>query len=244
VQRRAAEEVTKSSFDQAGAAIASTTGTTVPKRQLEELMARAAMDFDGFYETRSVDSVRQAGKTGPILALSTDGKGIVMRPESLREATRKAAAKRDHKMSKRLSRGEKRNCTSTLTGFDPGVLAETDPPLKAGKAAVRDLLVGLVDPEAPKESAGVGPGQRPAKRLRRSEEELRSPRKDRGREKHCARRGEGKVTLTSLLLRRWTAEWPPSSASGQNASGLGAAAAMTFNWVATAPPACAPLGAR
>ena len=110
VQRRAAEEVIKVSFDQAAAAIESTTGTTVPKRQLEDLTSRAAMDFDGFYETRSADSVRQAGKTGPILALSTDGKGIVMRPESLREATRKAAAQRDHKMSKRLSRGEKRNC--------------------------------------------------------------------------------------------------------------------------------------
>jgi hypothetical protein len=93
VQRRAAEEVTKVSFDQTAAAIESTTGTTVPKRQLEELTARSAMDFDGFYETRSADSVRQAAKTGPILALSTDGKGIVMRPDSLREATRKAAAK-------------------------------------------------------------------------------------------------------------------------------------------------------
>lgn len=110
VQRRAAEETTKGSFEQAVAAIASTTGTAVPKRQMEELAARAAVDFDGFYETRSADSRREAAKTGPILALSTDGKGIVMRPESLRETTRKAAAKRDHKMSKRLSRGEKRNC--------------------------------------------------------------------------------------------------------------------------------------
>jgi hypothetical protein len=110
VQRRAAEEVTKGSFEQAVEAIASTTGTTVPKRQMEELADRAAGDFDSFYEARSSDSVREASKAGSILALSTDGKGIVMRPESLREATRKAAAKRDHKMSKRLSRGEKRNC--------------------------------------------------------------------------------------------------------------------------------------
>jgi hypothetical protein len=110
VQRRAAEEVTKASFEQAVGAIASTTGTAVPKRQMEEMAARAAADFDGFYETRSADSRREAARSGPILALSTDGKGIVMRPESLREATRKAAEKRDHKMSKRLSRGEKRNC--------------------------------------------------------------------------------------------------------------------------------------
>jgi hypothetical protein len=41
--------------------------------------------------------------------LQTDGKGIAMRPGDLREATRKAAAERTHKLKKRLSRGEKRN---------------------------------------------------------------------------------------------------------------------------------------
>ncbi|MGH8634551.1 MAG: ISKra4 family transposase [Burkholderiales bacterium] len=110
VQRRVADEVIKTSFDQAVSAVGSTTGTTVPKRQIEELTVRAATDFDAFYETRSADSVREASKTSEILALSTDAKGIVMRPEDLREATRKAAAKRTHKMSKRLSRGEKRDC--------------------------------------------------------------------------------------------------------------------------------------
>jgi hypothetical protein len=109
VQRRTADEVIKTSFDQAVAALASTTGAAVPKRQLEELTRRAAEDFDTFYEGRSADSVREAAKTGEILALSTDGKGIVMRPTDLREATRKAAAQRTHKLDKRLSRGEKRN---------------------------------------------------------------------------------------------------------------------------------------
>ena len=110
VQRRAANEVIKTSFDQAVAAIAETTGAAVPKRQVEQLTARAAEDFDAFYETRSADSIREANKTGEILVLTTDGKGIVMRREHLREATRKAAALRTHKKSKRLSRGEKRNC--------------------------------------------------------------------------------------------------------------------------------------
>jgi hypothetical protein len=110
VQRRAADEVIKTSFDQAVAAIASTTGAEVPKRQLEELAGRAAEDFDAFYEGRSAAAVREAAKTGEILALSSDGKGIVMRTADLREATRKAAAERMHKMSKRLSRGEKSNC--------------------------------------------------------------------------------------------------------------------------------------
>lgn len=109
VQRRAADEVIKTSFDQAVAALASTTGAEVPKRQLEELAGRAAEDFDAFYEGRSAESVREAAKTSEILALQTDGKGIAMRTADLREATRKAAAERTHKLEKRLSRGEKRN---------------------------------------------------------------------------------------------------------------------------------------
>lgn len=110
VQRRAADEVIKTSFDQAVEAIASTTGASVPKRQVEELAECAAEDFDAFYEGRSAASRREAAKTGEILALSSDGKGIVMRTADLREATRKAAAERTHKMSTRLSRGEKSNC--------------------------------------------------------------------------------------------------------------------------------------
>jgi len=109
VQRRAADEAIKTSFDQAVAALAATTGAEVPKRQFEELAARAVEDFDAFYDGRSADSVREAAKTGEILALSTDGKGIVMRTGDLREATRKAAVERTHKLEKRLSRGEKRN---------------------------------------------------------------------------------------------------------------------------------------
>lgn len=110
VQRRAADEVIKTSFDQAVAALASTTGAAVPKRQVEELAGRAAEDFDAFYEGRSADSLREARKTGEVLVLQTDAKGIVMRPADLREATRKAAGERTHKLDKRLCRGEKRNC--------------------------------------------------------------------------------------------------------------------------------------
>lgn len=150
LQRRAAEEVTKVSFDQSVAAIKSTTGTTVPKRQLEELAARAAMDFDTFYENRSAQSVRQAAKTGPILALSTDGKGIVMRPESLREATRKAATKQDHKMSKRLSPGEKRNrkrMAQVAAVFTIGAFVRKPEDIVTDLKPVRDAAIVRPRPE-------------------------------------------------------------------------------------------------
>jgi hypothetical protein len=41
--------------------------------------------------------------------LTSDGKGIVMRPEALREGTRKKAERDSKKLATRLSPGEKRN---------------------------------------------------------------------------------------------------------------------------------------
>jgi hypothetical protein len=149
VQRRAAEEVTKASFEQAVAAMASTTGARVPKRQMEELADRAAVDFDGFYEARSAASRREAAKSGSILALSTDGKGIVMRPEGLREGTRKAAEKRDHKMSKRLSRGEKRNCkrmAQVATVFTIAAFVRRPEDIVTDLRPVRDTTTAVARP--------------------------------------------------------------------------------------------------
>jgi hypothetical protein len=65
------------------------TGAHVPKRQFEELVIRAAQDFEAFYQERKADAC--AGPhTGSILVLTVDGKGVAMRPEDLREATQRA----------------------------------------------------------------------------------------------------------------------------------------------------------
>jgi hypothetical protein len=101
VRRQVAEEAARGSFDEAVKAIDRTTGAEVAKRQVEQLAARAATDFDAFYDSRAAASPEQAVKTAPILVLTTDGKGVVMRPEALREATRKAAGKRQRKLRKR-----------------------------------------------------------------------------------------------------------------------------------------------
>jgi hypothetical protein len=47
--------------------------------------------------------------------VSVDGKGVVMRQEDLREATRKAAEKRNHKITKRMSKGEKKHAKRMAT---------------------------------------------------------------------------------------------------------------------------------
>ncbi len=105
LRRLAAIESTRGSFDEAAAAITRANGVRVGKRQVEELAAAAAVDVAGFYAaTRPGPSP----DTDP-LVLSADGKGVVMRPEGLRDATRRAAASSDHKLTTRLSQGEKRN---------------------------------------------------------------------------------------------------------------------------------------
>lgn len=106
VRRLAAVHAAKESFEDAVEAVALQTGKTVGKRQIEELAQRSAVDFDTFYAQRSPNS---GEPTSSILAISADGKGVVMRPDDLREATRKAAQEETHKLAKHLSKGEKKN---------------------------------------------------------------------------------------------------------------------------------------
>ena len=106
VRRRAAEQAAMQSFDETVAGLERQIGTEVGKRQVEELVRRAAVDFDSFYAGRPAPD---HGKTGSVLVVSADGKGIVMLPRDLREATRKAAQERSRKLDRRLTKGEKRN---------------------------------------------------------------------------------------------------------------------------------------
>ena len=114
LRRRVAEEAAKSSFDETLQSIGKNTGGHVPKRQIEELVRRAAQDFDNFYETRTANPAVDE-RTGSVLVMSVDGKGVVMRMEDLREQTRKAATERMHKMGTRLSKGEKKNAKRMAT---------------------------------------------------------------------------------------------------------------------------------
>ena len=106
------EGVTKSSYDDTLDDVSKVTAATIPKRQGLELADRAAVDFIDFYDNRAnimKDSPAPPGETGKVLMLSTDGKGVRMRHNSLREATRKKAENKDHKLKKRLTAGEKKD---------------------------------------------------------------------------------------------------------------------------------------
>ena len=112
VRRRVAEEAAE--FDKVVEALSKTTGAQVGKRQVEELVGRAAQDFDAFYQERQAGALQES-ESGPILAISVDGKGVVLRGEDLREATRQRAEASEHKRQKRLSKGEKRHAKRMAT---------------------------------------------------------------------------------------------------------------------------------
>ena len=113
LRRRCAVEASKGSFDEAVESVSEHSGTQVPKRQLEELVVRAATDFESYYERQSGSDT--VSLEDSLLVLSFDGKGVAMLPKDLREPTRKAAEKRRHKLEKRLSKGEKRHAKRMAT---------------------------------------------------------------------------------------------------------------------------------
>jgi hypothetical protein len=105
LRRLAAVEAARGSFEEASAAIDRATAVPMGKRQVEELAARTAVDFEGFYAHRRPPPAADGGE---VLVLQVDGKGIVMRPDALRPATAKAAQGTTAKLTSRLSKGEKR----------------------------------------------------------------------------------------------------------------------------------------
>jgi hypothetical protein len=104
--RLAVTEAVRGSYDQALEAVRRRCGHVLGKRQLARLLVTAATDIDAFYHLRvPVPCTRDMP-----LVIQADGKGIVMRPEALREATRRKAEKTAALGRRgRLAPGEKPN---------------------------------------------------------------------------------------------------------------------------------------
>jgi len=105
IRRLAALEAPRSSFEDAQAAITRHTGQLIGTRQLRELTLAAAQDVGAFY----AQAERIAPDGEDLLVLSCDAKGVVMRPDGLREPTRSQAQNASGKLKTRLSKGEKTN---------------------------------------------------------------------------------------------------------------------------------------
>ena len=119
VRRRVAEAAASRSFDEALFELSRHTGAEVPKRQAEQLVARAAEDFDAFYEDRRAAAGEPVADES-VVVLTFDGKGVVLHREDLREATRKAAERRRQQREplsvfNRLQPGEKKHAKRMAT---------------------------------------------------------------------------------------------------------------------------------
>jgi len=94
LQRQACLEVVRGSYEETQEAVERHTGIKIPKRQIEEIATRGGVDFQAFYEAREREEKGQrtpARDVAPLMVLSFDGKGIVVRKEDLRAATRRKA---------------------------------------------------------------------------------------------------------------------------------------------------------
>jgi hypothetical protein len=113
LRQRLAQEVSVMSFDDALERLAQTTAGHIPKRQSEHVVVKVAQDFAAFYKTRQAP---EPEASADLRVLTTDAKGSVMRPEDLREATRKAAQRAEPKRKTRLSPGETSQRKRMVTG--------------------------------------------------------------------------------------------------------------------------------
>jgi hypothetical protein len=109
LQQRVVGEAIRGSYKEASKAISTYLGNIISPSQIESIVARSALDFEEFYERDLDRDALKATSKAPLLVLSLDGKGIVMRKEHLTKATQEKARESAHKLSKRLSPGEKKN---------------------------------------------------------------------------------------------------------------------------------------
>lgn len=109
LQQMVTRESIKGSFEECLLTIERQTGVKIGKRQALEIVKQCACDFDAFYQEQSLNVLPDAVNKVPIMVLTTDAKGIVMRTDSLREETKKRLSTSNHKLKHRLSKGEKRN---------------------------------------------------------------------------------------------------------------------------------------
>jgi hypothetical protein len=114
LQRLAVMLARDGAYEQAQQFLAAATGVSIGKRQLEQIAAGAAADVAGFYAAAAPGRPGQPDGRQPgeppgamlPLALSADGKGVAMRPESRRRRT-VAPGRRVRNFSTRPGIGEK-----------------------------------------------------------------------------------------------------------------------------------------
>jgi hypothetical protein len=109
LQKRVSVKAGKESFEAVSKDIEEETGVRIGKHQVEQIVRRAAQDFEAFYARATPEAVQQPVQGQPIQVLTFAGKGVVMRPEGLREGTRKKAEASTRQPPRGFSRRDSAN---------------------------------------------------------------------------------------------------------------------------------------
>jgi hypothetical protein len=102
LQKHFVLEVIDRSFQKSSQSIARWTGVTITNRQAQAIVQDASQEFAKFYDIRVMKEAEEA-RNLPLLILTSDGKGVFVKIDDLRPATRKKA---------RQKRREKKACLS------------------------------------------------------------------------------------------------------------------------------------
>jgi hypothetical protein len=111
-------------------------GAALAKRQVEEIVRRAAQDFDGFYFDRRPMWDTETTVVSDVLVLTFDGKGVPMRHADVRPAAQAAAETRPRTLATRLTKGEKRH---TRRMAQVAAVYTTEPFVRTAADIIREL---------------------------------------------------------------------------------------------------------
>ena len=138
LREQVARDVIGASYERAGEQTERASSGHVPHRQQIELVTRVARDVDAFYAARPQAENDTLTATA-LEVMSADGKGIRMRPEGLREETRKlaekesrSAVKGDPMAQRRLRNHDRRMAVVTANW-------EQEPQVRTPQDILRDL---------------------------------------------------------------------------------------------------------
>jgi hypothetical protein len=140
LQEQAMLNVVGASYASVGESIDRQTAGHIPHRPLLQLARCCAQDVDAFYAQRSPPTlVDESSPTRLLEVMSGDGKGVRMRPEGLREETRKlaeqqaASAIKGDPMAQRQARSHDRRMAVVTANW------EQEPRVRAPEDILRDL---------------------------------------------------------------------------------------------------------
>jgi len=180
LKKRVASQVGYRSYEGVQQQVKTETGVCIGKRQLEIITQQASKDMTNFYQQPLPQDEQSAIKDKPIQVLTFDGKGIVVREEALREATRLKAQK---KPTTQEAPGEKKSAhrkrmaaVSAIYSIDrnvrdPEVVSKQFAPIKA----VSEKAKKVIKPVAKKVWASIELSMEMVVKQRFIEAKLRDP---------------------------------------------------------------------